>query len=550
MSRCRHTTPPPLAALAVLATLALPPSAGAQFRRPGPPVLGGLLQTSGDTGIIHQIREEGLGRSSVTETATILSDVFGPRLAGSPQYRAAAEWARQTLASYGLDARLEPWGTRGGRSWSVARHSVELTAPYYARLVAYPKAWSPSTRGTLRGTPVVATVRTEEDVARQAAELRGKIVLLGNVAPDTARWSPIGERFTAAQLDSMGRLTQPGSPKDYWEDAGDYAENVRRRQRVSIALGRAGVLATLEPSRNPNAVMVSGYQAYDSDVSEAVPGFVVARGDYARLVNLVRLGPAAGQPPAVVELSLDARAVAPRTRDDSTGYDVIAELPGSDPTLKDEVVMVGGHFDSWVAGTGATDNAAGSAVAMEALRILRAVGARPKRTIRLALWDGEEHEDYFGSLGYVRRHFGDPETMRLLPEQARISAYFNFDNGTGRIRGVYLQGNEAVRPILAPMLAPFADLGVTTLTIANVGSTDHMPFTSVGIPAFTFIQDPVAYETLTHHTNADVANNLLPDDLRQAAAVTAAVLYQTANLPEKLPRPPLPPPHAPAKVTK
>jgi Zn-dependent M28 family amino/carboxypeptidase len=252
----------------------------------------------------------------------------------------------------------------------------------------------------------------------------------------------------------------------------------------------------------------------------------------------------------VVELSLEARSVAPRPRADSTGYNVIAELPGSDPALRAEVVMVGGHFDSWVAGTGATDNAAGSAVAMEALRILTAVGAKPKRTIRLALWDGEEHEDYFGSLGYVRRHLGDPETMRLLPEHARVSAYFNFDNGTGRIRGIYLQGNEAVRPIFAPMLAPFADLGAGTLTIANVGSTDHMPFTSVGIPAFTFIQDPVAYETLTHHTNADVANNLLPDDLRQAAVVTAAVLYQTANLPEKLPRTPLPPPRPPAKVTK
>jgi Zn-dependent M28 family amino/carboxypeptidase len=205
--------------------------------------------------------------------------------------------------------------------------------------------------------------------------------------------------------------------------------------------------------------------------------------------------------------------------------------------------MVGGHFDSWTAGTGATDNAAGAAVAMEALRLLRASGARPKRTVRVALWDGEEHEDYFGSLGYVKRHFGDPETMRLLPEQERLSAYFNFDNGTGRIRGMWLQGNAAARPILARMLAPLADLGVGTLTIANTGSTDHMPFVAVGVPAFTFLQDPMHYETLTHHTNADVAANLFAADLQQAALVTAAVLYQTANFPEKLPRLPLPPPH-------
>ena len=218
--------------------------------------------------------------------------------------------------------------------------------------------------------------------------------------------------------------------------------------------------------------------------------------------------------------------------------------------MRDEVVMVGGHFDAWNSGTGATDNAAGAAVAMEALRILKAVGAQPRRTVRVALWDGEEHEDYFGSLGYVRKHFGDPETMRLLPEHAKVSAYFNFDNGTGRVRGIYLQGNAQARPLVAQRLAPFADLGANTLTIANKGSTDHMPFVSVGIPAFTFIQDPVAYETLTHHTNADVANNLLPDDLKQAAVVTAAVLYMTANLPERLPRLPLPPPRAVAPGTR
>jgi Zn-dependent M28 family amino/carboxypeptidase len=206
--------------------------------------------------------------------------------------------------------------------------------------------------------------------------------------------------------------------------------------------------------------------------------------------------------------------------------------------------MVGGHFDSWTAGTGATDNAAGAAVAMEALRLLTATGARPRRTIRVALWDGEEHEDYFGSLGYVRKHLGDPETMRLKPAHATVSAYFNFDNGTGRVRGVYLQNNAAVRPIFARFLAPFADLGATTLTIKNVGSTDHMPFTSVGIPAFTFIQDPIDYETRTHHTNLDVAANLLEQDLKQAAVVTAAMLYQTANLDALLPRAPLPKPRA------
>lgn len=530
-----------------------PPAAGAQATAAPPParVAPRTAAAVADTGVLSRIRDEGFTRSRVLETAVILSDVFGPRLAGSPQYRAAAEWARGRLASYGLaNARLEPWGVRGGRSWAATRHSVELTAPYYARLVAHPKAWSPPTRGVVRGTPVVAVVRTEEDVARLAPQLRGKIVLNGAAAPDTNRWQPLAHRFTAGELDSLTRLTDPGEPKDYWDDAGGYAENVRRGHRVAVALGRAGVAAVLEPSRNPNAVLVSGYQAYDSDVSEAVPAFVVARGDYARLVNLVQQGAAAGQPPVTLELNLETASVAPRTRADSTGYNVIAELPGSDPALRDEVVMVGGHFDAWSPGTGATDNAAGAAVAIEALRILKDAGAAPRRTVRVALWDGEEHEDYYGSLGYVRQHLGDPETMRLKPAHERVSAYFNFDNGTGRVRGLYLQGNEAARAVFAPMLAPLADLGAATLTIKNVGSTDHMPFVGVGVPAFTFIQDPIAYETLTHHTDADVAHNLLPEDLKQAAVVTAAILYQTANLSERVPRLPLPPPRAPAKVTK
>jgi Zn-dependent M28 family amino/carboxypeptidase len=279
-------------------------------------------------------------------------------------------------------------------------------------------------------------------------------------------------------------------------------------------------------------------------VSAAVPALVVARGDHARLVHLVQHADSAGQPAPSLAVEVAVRSSAPRTRADSLGYNVVAELPGSDPRLRDEIVMVGGHFDSWTVGTGATDNAAGVAVAMEALRLLQATGARPKRTIRLAVWDGEEHEEYWGSRGYVLAHFGDPVTMRLRPEHERVSAYFNFDNGTGRVRGIYLQGNEAVRPIFARMLAPLADLGASTLTIKNVGSTDHMPFTAVGIPAFTFIQDPIAYEPLTHHTAADVAANLVEGDLRQAAVVTASVLYQTANLPERLPRRPLPPPRA------
>ena len=501
-----------------------------------------------DSVVLRRLREETSAHSQVLRTATILSDVFGPRLAGSPNYRAAAEWARGELASYGVaSAHLEAWGTRRGRTWTPTRYSVELFAPYYARLVAYPRAWSPATTGVVRGTPVLLTdVRADTDIARYGDRLRGKIVLLGEPpALDTSHVAPMIQRWTTRELDSLARLTDPGAPKDYWEDSGDeYLAHLRARQRVALALGRAGVAVVLTPSLVADAPSVNGYQAYDSDLSGAAPAFVLSRGDYARVVNLVRLARDARQPAPVLALDLATRSIIPRTRDDSIGYDVIAELPGDDPTLGQEVVMAGGHFDSWTAGTGATDNAAGAAVVMEALRLLHAVGARPKRTIRIALWDGEEQEEYQGSMGYVRHHFGDPVTMRLLPEQTRISAYFNIDHGAGRIRGIRLQGNAAARPYLERVLAPLADLGATTVTIANRGETDHMPFVAVGIPAFTFLQDPLDYDTRTHHTNADVAASLFPADLQQAALVTAAVLFQTANLPQLLPRLSAPKPHA------
>lgn len=501
-----------------------------------PAALAAQAPAASDTTILARIRDEGFNRSRVFQTAVALSDIRGPRLAGSPQFREAAEWAVQELTSWGMTgATLEPWGTRRGRSWSVTRHSVEMTAPRYQRIIAFPRAWSPPTPGVVRGKPIITAIRADSDLVKYRGQLRGAIILNAPASVDLARFREIARRFSPQDLDSLARLTDPGSPTDYWDDSGDYAENVRRRQRVMELMKNEGVAVLLTPSGNANAVGVSSYAAYDSDVSRMVPAFVVDRGDYDGLVRLVE----AGQSPTL-EVNLETRSVAPVSRGDSTGYNVIAELRGTDRA--DEVVIVGGHFDSWTAGTGATDNAAGVAVAMEALRILKAVGAPLRRTIRFAGWDGEEHEDYFGSMGYVRKHYGDAESMRLKPGHEKVSAYFNIDNGTGAIRGVYLQNNARARPVLASILAPLADLGASTLTIKNVGSTDHMPFVSVGIPAFTFIQDPLDYDTRTHHTDKDDASYLMPDDLKQAAVVVATVLYQVANLDEIVPRMPLPPP--------
>jgi carboxypeptidase Q len=493
-----------------------------------------LAQEKVDTAMNTRIRAEGFERSKVLRTAIMLSDVSGPRLAGSPEYRNAAEWAVRELTSYGARASLEPWGKRRGDSWQVVRHSVEMTAPYYARLIAYPKAWSPSTSGTITGSPRLVSIRADSDLVKLRGTLQGAIIMNGRAAIDTAmRFRQMARRLGQAELDSLARITDPGDPKTYWDDAGGYAEGVARSNNRAIAIRNEGVAVLLQPSSMYDAVTVTGYQAYNTDMSRAVPAFFVDRGDYQRVANIVESGV-----PVKLEVTLESRVVP----GDSVGYNVIAEIPGTDPKLRGEVVMLGGHFDGFPVGSSATDNAAGSAVALEVIRILQAVGARPRRTIRIALWDGEEHEDYFGSLGYVRKHFGTPETMQLLPAQKKVSAYFNLDHGTGRIRGISMQGNESVRPIFSSFLQPFADLGAANLTILNQGSSDHMPFTSVGIPAFTFLQDPIDYETRTHHNNRDVAANLLEGDLKQAAVVAASLVLHTANRDALLPRLPLPAP--------
>jgi len=473
--------------------------------------------------------------SKVLETAIMISDVHGPRLAGSSGYMKAAEWARGQLAGWGLsNARLEPWGKRG-KGWELDRFSVEMTAPHYLRVTAVPKSWSPGTNGVVSGSPVLVVIRADSDFVRYRGKLRGRIVMHGGiVAPSPAgRLGPMGSRFTTGELDSLSQLTVPGDPATYWEDADGFTEALARRNRIADFFRDEGATAVLQPSANPLTILATSHVSYITDRTGAVPALIVAREHYDRILRLLQR-----QVPVRLELSLATRF----TNTDSLGYNVIAELPGTDRRLAAEVVMVGGHFDTWHAATGATDNAAGCAIAMEAMRILKVIGARPRRTIRIALWDGEEQEDYFGSMGYVKRHFGNPETMTLLSDHSRFSGYFNVDHGTGKIRGIYLQNNAAVRPIFAAFLEPFRDLGAANLTILNKGSTDHMPFNSVGLPGFALIQDPIDYDSRTHHTALDVADYLIEEDLKQAAVVTASLIYHTAIRNDKLPRTPLPPP--------
>ncbi|NOT09325.1 MAG: M20/M25/M40 family metallo-hydrolase [Gemmatimonadales bacterium] len=485
-----------------------------------------------DTGVLARIREEGLQRSKVMETALGLSDLNGPRLAGSVGYLRAAEWAKSRLAGFGLSgAALEPWGEHAP-TWELDGFSLEMTAPHYLRLTAFPKAWSAATKGVVKGAPVLIQLRNDADAARYKGKLRGKVVLNGTLLPLRGREAQSFSRVSDRQLDSLARLAAPIGPTSYDDDAEGYASGIERRRRLRQFLKAEGAIALLEPSRNEAALGASGEDDYSTPFGGGVAEFTVARQHWNRLVRMVEAGQTIR-----LEASLRARLVQHPT----TGYNVVAELKGSDPTLAPEVVMIGGHLDSWAAATGATDNAAGCAIVMEALRILRAIDARPRRTIRVALWDGEESgDDYMGSMGYVRKHFGEWKTMQLLPEHARLSAYYNVDNGGGKLRGIFLQGNAAARGVFEGFFAPLADLGARTVSIAGTGSTDHMSFVAVGLPAFQFITDGLDYGTRSHHTDLDNADYLIEDDLKQAAVVVATIAYQTAMADAQVPRPPLP----------
>jgi hypothetical protein len=481
-----------------------------------------------DTAVMRRIREEGFTRSQVLTTALGLSDLQPPRLAGSPGFLAAAGYAVDRLHRWGIaDARLEPWGKRSP-SWVLDRYSVEMTAPWYLRITAFPRAWSASTAAPLTATVTVVSIRGDSDFARYHGKLRGRILLNGAIdLPDTTD-RPMTRRFSDSELDSLERLTAPGEPATVEADMQPWKDLIAYGRRRSDFLKREGAVALLEPSEIAASLRADGWFAYPGAPWGGVPSFVVSRAHFNRLVRLVEAG-------RTVRLTISLRGH--RVTGPAEGSNVVAEIPGSDPALRAQVVMLGGHLDSWIAGTGAADNAAGCAVGMEVLRILTALQLHPRRTIRLALWDAEEpSEDYAGSMGYVRRHFGDPATATRLPEHAGLSAYFNFDNGSGRVRGIYLQGDSAARPLFSSLLAPFADLGAAHVTIARTGETDHIPFWAVGLPAFQFIQDPLDYDSRVHHSDLDIGDYLREPDLQQAAVVIASVVYHTAMRDERVPR--------------
>jgi carboxypeptidase Q len=519
-----------------------------------------------DLTMYARIREEGLRHSHVMEFGGALADGIGPRLTGSPNMANANAWTRDTLTKIGLEnAHLEDWG-EFGMGWQQINTWVRMVSPDPEPLWAQAAPWSPATSGPVSGEVVYMNVQEIGDLEKYKGTLKGKIILFGamRTTPDITK--PLFTRYTDAELKEMetyesrgGRFT-PGSP-EFAKFLADRAKLGEIRKAALKMMSDEGALAVLTPSRDSEDGGGTGIIFDDNGANLArdaqkkenavtIPNAVMMIEHYNRLARLVE-----NHVPVTIEVNIETKF----TGDHEHGFDTVAEIPGTDPKLKDQVVMVGGHLDSWISGTGATDNGAGSIVAMEAVRILKSLGIKPKRTIRIALWSGEE-QGLFGSQGYVKQHFGTfaepkvpepasvPSFLRqhgpltTTKEWETLDAYYNLDNGTGKARGVYAQENWAIGPIFKQWIAPLADLGVTTISYRNTGGTDHLSFDAVGLPGFQYIQDPMDYDTRTHHSDMDTYDRLHALDLEQAAVVEAIFLYNTSEREAMMPRKPFPHP--------
>jgi carboxypeptidase Q len=511
-----------------------------------------LAEDKADLAAIYKIKDEGLNRSQVMEILSYMTDVYGPRLSGSPEKLKAAGWVLEKLSEWGLEnVHTEKYDF--GRSWELNKFQAHMIEPVYSPLIAYPKAWTPGTEGVVRGEAVRVDIASEADIEKYRGKLKGAFVLTEPAREVEPHFTPDATRYTDEELAQIVLMPEPGQERRFMRRRGGFPNRALVRKMNEFFVSE-GVAAVLDPSRGEDGtVFVSRGGDRAVDAPPVPPQVTVAVEHYNRICRILD---------KKIKVTLEMEIQADFTSADLNDYNILAELPGTDK--KDELVMLGGHFDSWQAGTGATDNAAGCAVAMEAVRILKAAGLKPRRTIRVALWGGEE-QGFLGSRAYVNEHFASlpspPDNLERYgeeyrqwmrdhartpptpkPDYRKLSAYWNYDNGTGKIRGVYLQGNEMVRPIFEAWLAPFKDMGATTLAIRNTGGTDHLSFDRVGLPGFQFIQDPIDYGTRTHHSNMDVYDRLQKGDLMQSAVIMASFVYHTAMRDEMLPRKPMPAP--------
>ncbi|MGD9630274.1 MAG: M20/M25/M40 family metallo-hydrolase [Pyrinomonadaceae bacterium] len=506
---------------------------------------------------IEKIRDEGMNRSQVMQTLSYMTDNIGGRLTGSPNMKRANEWTRNKMKEWGLqNAHLESWGPFG-RGWSLRKFTAVVSQPQYIPVIAYPNAWSPSTKGPVTSEVIFLDAKTDADLAKYKGQLAGKIVLVSGERPIKPIDKALMKRYTDEELAKMASAPKPadsdGSGLPPANVIKGFVDSFNQNVRRTKFLQEEGAAVTLYNSGNGTGgtLFVQGASvAYEmpteiksiNDIFDSpafqphnkkyeanmLPQVTLASEDYNRLVRMIKNG---AKPTMTVEIDAQYHD------DDPMQYNTIAEIPGTDPVLKDEVVMLGAHLDSWHSSTGATDNGAGSAAVMEAARIILASGLKPRRTIRVALWSGEE-QGLFGSTNYVKQHFGQMKdgTLEKGPDYDKLSGYFNLDNGTGKIRGVYLQGNANIKPLFEAWLTPFADLGANTVTLSNTGGTDHLPFDGIGLPGFQFIQDEVEYSSRTHHSNQDNFDRIQADDMKQASTIIAAFVYQTAMMDGKLPR--------------
>jgi len=514
-----------------------------------------------DLTMYQRIREEGLEHSHIMEYASGLTDGIGPRLTGSPNLKKANEWTRDQFTAMGCtNAHLEDWG-EFGLGWRQLNTWVRMSAPDTAVFIAQALPWSPSSHGAVSGQAVWIDAKDEKDLEKYKGKLAGKIIFFGEMREVKPVDKPLFERRDDANLKTTVEYpVHVGPHEDFFASFIKRLEFREKAGKFFADEHAAGIVVPSRDGRNnggsggtifDDGGSGMGWFTYKREHAEPLPIVVMAIENYGRVHRLLK-----ANVPVTVEMDVETEF----TGDHEHGFDTIAEIPGTDPKLKDELVMVGGHLDSWASGTGATDNGAGTVVAMEVMRILNALKVQPRRTIRVGLWTGEEQGE-FGSYGYVRQHFGYvplseapdqvklPEFLRkpagpavIKPDQAKISGYFNVDNGSGKIRGVYLQQNSGIASIFQQWIAPLADLGVTTISTRDTGGTDHEAFDSVGIPGFQFIQDMLDYGSRTHHSNMDVYERLQPDDLAQAATVEAIFVYNAAMRDQMLPRKAMPHP--------
>jgi hypothetical protein len=492
---------------------------------------------------IGRIRDEGFARSQVMDHVSWLSDVYGPRLTGSPAIQQASEWAMKKFAEWGLaNVHQERW--KFGKGWSLVRFNANLIEPQVQPIIGYPQSWTPGTKGTVTAEVVRVQIANEADFAKYRGKLAGKVVLTQPARQVRLLEGPIllrmDEKWTAEAMTTP--VPAAGGGRGAQNDAAF-------RRKLQDFLAAEGVVATFDRGSNSDmsaggsdltwqqqrpdggTIFPSGGGPRDENAGTGVPGVTLAVEHYNRMIRVLEKNV-----PVKVELSIETKFYDEATMN---GFNTIADLPGSD--LASEVVLLGAHFDSHPYGTGATDNATGSAAMMEAMRILEAIGVKPRRTIRVGLWGGEE-QGLLGSRAYVRDHLADVETMALKPEHAKLAAYFNSDNGTGRVRGIWLQSNLAAGAIFEQWMAPLKDLGVTILGPRSVSATDHVSFDNAGVPAFQFLVDRLEYNSRTHHSNMDTYDRVQRDDMIQQATVIAVFAYDAAMRDEKLPRKALPAP--------